>query len=302
MVAYVLMQFAWWAFYLVQLRMDIKTLELTMATDVEQRHHILTTFNSKMLMIAGEGLVFLCILTAGIWSVFRGLKKEESVIRMRNNFLLSVSHELKTPISVVKLFQQTFIKRSAEAEKLVPLASAALAETNRLEALVEKMLFAAALEDRTENRPDTLVSVSDLIKSIQSDYSDRPEFGLLVVEDINEINILGNEAYLKFALANLLENAFKYAPGTKVLMTAKEHPDKVVISVSDDGPGISPEEEQKIFNKFYRSGNEMVRKTKGTGLGLYLVKVIADMHNARVSVINNPSKGATFAITFKKVE
>jgi len=299
-VAYAIMQFAWWAIYLVELRGNIRLLELTMATDENQRALIERTYRSKMLMIGAEGAVFLIILLTAIWFVYRGIKRQEADLRLKNNFLLSVSHELKTPLSVVKLFQQTFLKRPDETELLKPMAASALTETRRLEDLVEKILFAASLEGNSRFALHEEVSLQEMLQSVHREFAPRRQSGEFKLQLDSDAIVPANEAYLRFAVNNLVENAFKYAPEGDIILKLSEKSEAPTIEVIDHGQGIAPADIERIFDKFYRAGNEMVRQTKGTGLGLYLTKVIVRMHNAELSVQSTQGKGSTFAIAFKK--
>jgi signal transduction histidine kinase len=110
--------------------------------------------------------------------------------------------------------------------------------------------------------------------------------------------LTGEETLLEIMMSNLIENAIKYSPrDTEVEVKLYKDKNGIFFSVKDEGPGIEEEEKSKIFEKFYRVGNEATRTAKGTGLGLYLCKQIAKDHNATISVRNNDIKGAVFTVT-----
>ncbi len=114
-----------------------------------------------------------------------------------------------------------------------------------------------------------------------------------------DIDVSGDALLLQILVNNLLDNAVKYAPKeSAIYFSLHKNANAVYIKVADEGPGIADEEKKKIFERFYRIGNEQVRKTKGTGLGLYLCKKIAADHNADISVTNNHPAGSIFTVHF----
>jgi two-component system sensor histidine kinase CiaH len=114
-----------------------------------------------------------------------------------------------------------------------------------------------------------------------------------------DVDIKGDPLLLEILVNNLLENAVKYSPTSSVIyvsLSQKQH--QVILKVADEGPGIPDNEKKKVFDRFYRIGNEQVRTTKGTGLGLYLCKKIAADHKADIGVTNNTPTGSIFAVHF----
>jgi K+-sensing histidine kinase KdpD len=117
------------------------------------------------------------------------------------------------------------------------------------------------------------------------------------IED--ELAITGDTLLLQILINNLLENAVKYSPAAStVTLKARKNKNKIEVSILDEGPGIPEAEKQRIFDRFYRIGNEAQRKTKGTGLGLYLCRKIAADHNGGIAVTNNSPHGSNFTIQF----
>jgi K+-sensing histidine kinase KdpD len=256
--------------------------------------------NLKVWMIIGEGTVFLTFLLAGIYIMQRTIRKEIALVRQQRNFLLSITHELKTPVAAIKLVLQTLVKRDTlSQDQRAPLQQNAIENTERLQALIDNVLLATRIESGQEPvqlEEKNLSELTDQIcqKLIQSLINEEDtkvaiQPGLHAMVDPNAFESI---------LVNLLENAVKYADGKSIAVELKRSGDRVVLSVIDGGPGIPDQAKTQIFNKFYRMGNEETRSKKGTGLGLYIVKELSDLHRAKISVENNEPTGSIFKISF----
>jgi len=253
-------------------------------------------------MIVGEGTVFMLILLFGIMKVRRSIKKEIGLNEQQKNFILSVSHELKTPIAASKLQIQTLLKHELDRGKQVEILTHALDETERLNKLVENVLTANQLNTRKNNLHKENFNVSILIESIGKRY-----FSALINNHALKIYCESNcvlyadKELIQSVIVNLIENAVKYSfDNVDVLVSLKKTDQKLVLEIFDSGIGIIETEKEKIFENFYRSGNEDTRKTKGTGIGLFLVKTICDLHHASIAVLSNEPKGSVFKIEFQK--
>jgi len=252
-------------------------------------------------MVIGEGMIFILIFILGIIRLKRHLEKERYYSQQQNNFLLSVTHELKSPLASVKLYLQTILKRDLDREQQKNFLSNSLKDIERLDYLVENVLLATKLENRSFNLPKENFDFSALVE----DVSERLQKNSCTTEMIRaeiEPNITLNAD--KFAITNvvnnLIENAIKYSPPcatVEVKLTQKGN--DLVFTVADHGQGIADDEKRLIFNKFYRVGNESTRKTKGTGLGLYIVKTVLQKHNATIKVKDNTPSGSIFEVIFE---
>jgi len=290
LTAYILLQFAWWAYLLVDLN------KLYYAPQGEE------TVNLKILMVIGEGSVFLIFLLAGIYIMQRTIKKEIGLVRQQRNFLLSITHELKTPLAAIKLGIQTLQKRKElSSDQRKPLEESALSNTERLHALIDNVLLATRIESGQHPIQAGPVNVSRLtVKLCSNTISAMGAEGKLetsIDEDIT-VNIDSN-AY-ESILLNLLDNAFKYGEGEPIAVRLSENDTEIVLTVSDRGPGIPSDERNKVFSKFYRMGNEETRIQKGTGIGLFIVKKLVNLHRGKITVSETQPKGATFTVKLPK--
>jgi len=247
----------------------------------------------------GEGSVFMILLLVGAMFVYRSVRRQFRIQQQQQNFMMAVTHELKTPISVVRLNLETMQKYALDPDKQKKLIRTTLEETARLNSLTNNILISSQLEGggykSTKEELDLSSLLSERIQEFRVRYPDRH-----FLEKIEpDADIKGDPLLLQMLINNLLENAIKYSPREgRIVSSLKKGDDAVELSISDEGPGIPDEEKKKVFTKFYRIGNEATRKTQGTGLGLYLCSKIAGDHNADISVTNNIPAGSTFVVIF----
>jgi two-component system, OmpR family, phosphate regulon sensor histidine kinase PhoR len=307
MVVYVLIQFCWWAYLLIELNEEIyeQRIELIEArgTDgdiaLEKEKHV-KELQKRWGMVLGEGSVFLGLLLIGIYITHHSFRKEAELSRQQRNFLLSVTHEFKSPLAAVKLNLQTLQKRQLREDQQHEVLRKAILETERIDTLVEKTLMAARLDDKEFDLQAEAINLSDLVHRVVSDHIDRRDPKHNIVHHIApSILINGDAIAFSTLLVNLIENAEKYSPAeTTIEVRLTRNEKNAILTVSDQGGGIPENERSKIFGKFYRVGNEDTRKTKGTGLGLYIVKHVVDLHKGTISVNKNHPRGTQFEMMF----
>jgi K+-sensing histidine kinase KdpD len=281
---YVALQFAWWGYHLIELTQEVA------GTDNIVTH--------KVIMITGEGLVFFLILSLGLWRIRSAIKRDQQLTIRQSNFLLSVTHELKTPLASTKLYLQTLMKREFPVEKRNELLQKALHENQRLEEIVEAILTASRIENGTMVAHKEWISLNDLMTELALNYNNRLEKEWIVLEFDETIHIEADVFMTKTILINLIENALKYA-GSAEKLTLFIHKDNQnsKFGVKDLGPGISKEAQADIFKKFVRLENEETRSQKGTGLGLFIAAEFTKLIGGKLQYIENQPKGAIFEIT-----
>jgi two-component system sensor histidine kinase CiaH len=296
MAAYLVFQLVWWGWQLYKLQFAyLQQLKSEGATLPEN------ALRNKIFMIVGEGGVFLLLLFLGIWWIKKNVWQDLKRAQKEKNFLLAVTHELKTPIAAIRLNSQTLKNRKLSEEQSQDLCTDIITESNRLETLVNNILLATQFEQNTIlgnwQKTDLSALVEAQIKRFQQLFPERT-----VNSNIHSnIFLQAEENMLVSLLFNLLENANKYSPVSEpisVLLKGSEH--IVLLEISDFGIGIPDEERKSIFEKFHRVGNEETRSQKGTGLGLYIVKEICKAHKAEITISDNTPLGSRFQITFSK--
>lgn len=252
-------------------------------------------------MIIGEGLIFIAIFVLAVIKLKKHLERERYYQQQQQNFLLSVTHELKSPLASVKLYLQTILKRDLDREQQKAFLSNSLKDIERLDYLVENVLLATKLENRTFILPKEDFDFSLLIEEILDRLQKNACKSEIIKPYIEPGVILHADKFaITNVVTNLVENAIKYSPPcANVEVNLKIKDKDLIFSVSDHGAGIQDEEKRLIFNKFYRVGNESTRKTKGTGLGLYIVKSVLQKHDATIRVMDNKPSGSIFEVTFE---
>ncbi len=259
----------------------------------------------KLYMLIGEGVVFLIILGLGFFVIYRAIKKEMALSSQQKNFLMAITHELKTPIASIKLLLQTISSRKLEQQQIQDLSKKAIDDADRLNQLVENILIATKIDERLYLLNKEEISLKELIENIieknKNGFLKSMDVILRYPEGTNALYINADVSGMISIVTNLLENASKYSEvGSEIKIDLAEENNSIVLSISDTGEGIPDEEKENIFMKFYRIGNENTRKKKGTGLGLFIVKNLVLLHNGAIEVKNNSPKGTIFVLQFPK--
>ncbi len=250
----------------------------------------------------GEGSTFLLVIFIGAAVVYSSFQRSIRLSKQQNNFMLSVTHELKSPLAAIKLNLQTLEKYQLDEDKRNLLIEKCIKESNRLNDLCNNLLLASRMEGGQYQHTRERIDLRELTDRTVKDYSlIYPGRFAASIKDETTF-VIGDRLMLQMALTNLMENALKYAPSDSVTNVSLETSGKrALLKVADAGTGIPDQEKNKVFRKFYRLGDENTRKTKGTGLGLYLTKRIVLEHRGRVTITDNVPKGSVFEISLPVV-
>ncbi len=246
--------------------------------------------------------VLVGIILIGLLVIFVYNIKILQLVRLQRNFIDNFTHELKTPVTSIKLFLETLIKHDLPREEQVKYLGHMLRETTRLENTIESMLELAAIDEKRYNKDLTEV---DLAREIERFYkNNRHLFGNCVFRlhkpEGDRVLCRINRHLFEMLLMNIFTNALKYnrsnPPEIEVSLAKRNR--RLFVRFTDNGIGIKPEERKKVFEKFYQSGTASDRTARGSGLGLYLVASIARMHRGKIWVEDGPGgKGSTFVLS-----
>ncbi len=307
---YILIFSVWWGFLLFQKNETAfrETVEINQInyrvikpggdyTTTADYRALSRKYTRQKFMILGEGSVFMALLVAGLFGVNRVFRKEIELAEQQRNFLLSITHELKSPLSTIKISLQTLLKRKLDQEKTDKLVNNSLADLDRLESLVDNILFAAKIERSEPGFSNEEIEASEIVSRVTERFGQNKK-RIRVVPFIQP-NIFLRLDGLAFTsmVINLIENAIKYSDEeTEVQVRLFTKGTRAVFEVADHGVGVPVALRNKIFEKFYRIGSEDTRKTKGTGLGLYIVKRFVEIYEGDISVRDNTPDGSIFSV------
>lgn len=300
-LTYMVAAFIWWYVSLekqndqiTQIKME--KLQTSPAASAAQYQALLNYQDRKRKQFLSEGITFLFLFFLGAIYVYRSLVKQLKYSNQQQNFMMAVTHELKTPIAVTQLNIETLLKRDLQADQQKQLLSNSLKETQRLDALCNNILLAAQLDLADYQQNKQSVQLSDIVLGVLKSFEERFPTRKMISNIQQGVTMYAEPLLMQMLLQNLLDNAHKYAPmDTPIELILVQNQQEILIQVKDQGPGIPIAERERVFNKFYRLGNESTRSAKGTGLGLYLCKKIAQFHQSQLFISENQPQGTIFS-------
>ncbi|MCW3119077.1 MAG: Two-component sensor histidine kinase [Chitinophagaceae bacterium] len=310
LLSYIIAALVWWFISLERQNeqmKDFNTRQLTATIDSLTSPELYRNELSKIeegyrrnnIKFISEGVTFFLLILVGAAFVYRAARRQFKLHQQQENFMMAVTHELKTPISVARLNLETLQKYSLDSEKQKKLIRMTLVETERLNSLTNNILLSSQLEAEGYKSAMEELDLSDLFKDCILQFQNRYPERIFITDVEADMDVKGDTLLLQMLTNNLVENAIKYSPKEKPITCILKKNGSVQLTIADEGEGIPEVEKTKIFERFYRIGNELTRKTQGTGLGLYLCKIIAQYHNADILVTNNIPTGSNFTVTFK---
>jgi two-component system sensor histidine kinase SenX3 len=217
----------------------------------------------------------------------------------RRDFVANVSHELKTPVGAMGLLAEALLASADDPEAVRPFAERVLVEANRLASMIGELIELSRLQG-ADPLPDLgVVDVDAVVNEAISRHkvaADNAEI-TITTDAASGLRVLGDEPLLVTALANLVSNAIAYSPhGSPVSISRRRREGFIEIAVTDRGIGIAPKDQQRVFERFFRSDKARSRATGGTGLGLAIVKHVAANHNGTITLWSQPGTGSTFTL------
>lgn len=218
---------------------------------------------------------------------------------MRNDFVANVSHELKTPVGAISLLAEAITEAADDPTAVRRFSTRMDKESRRLAALVQDIIELSRLQASDAIVQGKEVNIHNVVaEAVDRSHLLAEEKGIsITVGGHLQEPILGDPDLLMTAVRNLIDNAIRYSPAnTKVGVGIRQRDGYAQISVTDQGPGISPEEQERVFERFYRVDSARSRQTGGTGLGLSIVKHVLANHGGEVSLWSQPGQGSTFTL------
>ena len=256
---------------------------------------------------SGRGPVLLAVFLAMLFFVWgatyfmaRAIRLEAEVSRLQSDFVAAVSHEFRTPLSTMRQMTEMLVTDRVPGHSRRQRYYGVLAgETARLQRLVETLLNFGRLEAGGKPYRFDVLDVTTLVDSVVSETRNAPHPGRHIVTELSDssLRVHGDEDAVRLAVRNLVDNAIKYSPpdsSVRVSVTSDGH--WVAIAVTDEGPGIAPNEQQAIFRKFVRGRAARDGRVPGTGVGLAIVQRIASAHDGEIRLTSEPGRGSMFTL------
>lgn len=255
------------------------------------------------------GLIVALVVTtlAGSAATLAVLTREARVAKLQTDFVNKVSHDLRTPLTSIRMFVETLqLGRIQDPARQSEALEIIAEETARLSSLINRLLDWARMESGRRSYQLHRERIEPIVDAALQAFSPQllhqpAEVKRTVEPDLP--SVWADRQALTEALLNLLNNAHKYTgPEKRIEVSATRAGPTILVSVADNGPGIAPREQKRIFDKFYRARDPLSRTIEGTGLGLSMVKHIVAGHGGKVSVASDLGKGATFTIALPVAE
>lgn len=302
LLLYIIAALVWWTISLLQqnqliYELRLQTLDAASAGYEVQAQEAEEGYTTGIYKYVGEGAAFLLLIMVGAGYIYRSVRRQFAMQQQQQNFTMAVTHELKTPIAVSRLNLETLQKHQLDEEKRKKLLQVTLQETLRLDTLINNILFSSQMEGNMYRLSKDKLDLSLLVKEVIREFSDRYPERKIEIKTGDQLFINGDRVLIKLLASNLIENAHKYSSREKSIEieTARVQ-SKIQLVVADEGAGIADEEKKAVFQKFYRIGNEQTRKSKGTGLGLYIAQKIATEHGGIIIIKDNQPSGSKFIV------
>ncbi|MES2924833.1 MAG: HAMP domain-containing sensor histidine kinase [Verrucomicrobiota bacterium] len=245
-------------------------------------------------------LAFAVAISGGaLFFIHRAVERERRLNAMKSDFVASVSHELRAPVASIRLMADALTAEKIEPHTVREFHRLISREGARLSTLIENVLDFARIEQgrkRWHFEPGDLGALLTETLSLMEPLAAEKSI-TLVSPSFPSVEANVDPGAIQQALVNLLDNAIKFSPeGSQVEIMLAENSVNWEIRITDQGPGIPPAEHERIFQKFHRLGSELRRETQGTGIGLSLVKAVAEAHGGRVVLTSVPGQGSTFTL------
>ncbi len=304
LLSYILAALVFWFIALNRQNIQLSRYRLDMidvddVSHTEKQNKIEIEKNRKTTQYIGEGATFLLLILTGAVFVFRAINRQFKLSQQQQNFMMAITHELKTPIAVTRLNLETLQKRNLNDEQRQKLISTTIQEASRLDALCNNMLLTNQIELGGYNIVKEKIDFAQLVRECVHDFVIRFPYRKIETQLPGEAYITGDMLSLTLAVNNLLDNAIKYSGKEDiVLLKLFQKSTGIQLQVIDEGPGIALGEREKIFEKYYRG---TPRQKNGTGLGLYLTRKIIEEHNGSINMRSNSPRGSVFEIKLEEI-
>jgi len=304
LAAFVLALAVWWIIFMARLVDEKVDMAAELGADDAYLEEIHRQEVRRQTMLGMEGVFFLILVLVGAWLIYRSLVRTEELKFHQQNFLMAVTHELKTPLASMKIYLDSMRSDKIPVEKKAEIIPRMQADVSRLEKLVENILDAGRFERSGYHLKIQRVDFSRLVGKALDELAAVPaKVPVMIERDLPEQYVISADpSALKRAVDAVFENSLRYNDKEKIelAVTLRRLEGTCRLDVRDNGVGLDRKEAAQVFNRFYRAGQEISRRRPGSGLGLFLAREIIRAHGGDITAHSDgPGKGATFSITLK---
>ncbi len=258
---------------------------------------------ARLRMFVGEGAFFLLLIAAGAFTIHRALRRTREFELRQQNFLAAVTHELKVPLASIRLYAETLSTHTLPEDKYRECLERITQDVDRLQGMIDDTLEAGVFAKRAFHLHREECDLSVCLHRYIEMYEGRAERAGVVLKRELESGVIVSmdDAQLRRAIGAVIGNAVRYTQLSEsgrtvsVALTARDR--RAIITVADEGIGINPADQKRVFERFYRSGDELTRRVSGSGLGLYLAREIVAAHNGTITLRSDGiGRGTTVTI------
>jgi two-component system phosphate regulon sensor histidine kinase PhoR len=251
-------------------------------------------------------LLLIVVLVFGMIFLYRNIRREMNLSQAKSEFVSNVSHEIRTPLSLISMYAETLEMNRVPEERKREYYSIIAKETTRLSRIVTRILNFSKMDANKKKYEFKPIQINDVCEQIMESYFLHLQdqgFSHIFSKEENLPPVMGDWDAISEAIINLLDNAMKYSLEKKhvQIRTFTEH-QHIVVEIRDQGMGIARTHHHAIFDQFFRAPSGDVHTTKGSGLGLTLVKKTMEAHHGKVTVQSSPGQGSTFRLIFPEVK
>jgi two-component system, OmpR family, sensor histidine kinase CiaH len=274
---------------------------LQIVVDSKIHHEIHKESKRRQKMFIAEGAFFVLLLLAGTSILTLAVRREQQFKRARELFLAGATHELKTPLACLRLYTETLQRPELDDSHRGKIMSSMIEDMDRLENIIEQVLSGSSEENIGGGKIeifDVRQETELIVDEISRFVADNNATVTLALQD--DCRMSGNRSTLGVALRNLMRNAVLYAEPAEISITLRKKDNRLLLSVSDNGPGIEKKDQKRIFESFQRIENS--NNSAGSGLGLYLVTRAVKSLDGSVSLASEPGIGSTFTLNLPAIE
>lgn len=261
---------------------------------------------SRLNRYAWEGGFFLIVLTAAITVLWRAVRVEMRLRRRQRNFVTAVTHELKSPLTSIRLSAETLLRREADAATQQRLLGRLLTSLDRMDATVSNVLETARIDEHQLSlQPDVVSPAESIARVIDAMEPAAHSAGISLRSSCSDdLEVWADRGAFETVVRNLVANAIAATEGVdggEVTVSIDRHADGARIDVADNGRGFDSDESEKLFEKFYRPGDELRRESRGSGLGLYIARALVTASGGNLSAFSDGrGRGARFRSTWPR--